>query len=172
MRVLSALLEQRERLKKLVAAGTEPSHGLLADLLANAQRRAETGRYDDALARLYRAVELAAEADIRARHGVVLKDPKTFGKLSSELQAEAKTARGLKEVLDLAYRIDLYFGKQGTLSQQLAGEYGTALKPLLQRRHESILAHGLTPVGPEAYEALLGYLRDKGLHPAQAWPRW
>lgn len=95
MSVLSALHEQVTLLRELAATPTQPSCRLLADLLANAARRAETGRYEDAPS--------------------------------------------------LAYGIDLYFGKSGTLAQRANGDYQTVFKPLLARHHQSILAHGLTP---------------------------
>lgn len=172
VRVLSELSEQLTRLYELLASGQRPSRLLLADLLANAARRAEAGRYDDALARLYRAVELAAEADLYARHGVNLRDPATCGALSPELKSRVRDTLGLKEALNLAYDIDLYFGKSGTLAQRLYSDYQTVLKPLLARRHQSILAHGLTPVGREAYEELREYLEAQGAYAAPAWPRW
>ena len=172
VRLLSELSEQSTRLRELLASGQQPSRLLLADLLANAARRAETGRYDDALARLYRAVELTAEVDLYARHGINLRDPATCGALSLELKSRVKETLGLKEMLSLAYDIDLYFGKNGTLAQRLYGDYQAVLKPLLAQRHQSILAHGLTPVGREAYEELREYLEMQGAHAAPAWPRW
>jgi len=76
--VLGELEEQLSFLRKLVEEEGKPTENLLEDLLANAERRAETGRYDDALARLYRALELAAEADLYHRTGIVLGAPDTW----------------------------------------------------------------------------------------------
>lgn len=78
VRVLRGLEEGLPHLEAVVVAGGKPTFALLQDLLANAERRAELGRFDDALARLYRALELAAEADIHERLGFILKDPKTW----------------------------------------------------------------------------------------------
>lgn len=172
VRVLSRLQTQQNWLGELVAAGTTPNHRLLADLLTNADRRATTGRYDDAVARLYRAIELLVEADLFRRHGVNLKDPTTHTDLSSELKKRAKEGLGLKETLSLAFDIDLFFGKQGTLAQQVFGDYPTTLRPLLASRHESILAHGLRPVTQATYEALRSYLSDLGVQAAEPWPKW
>lgn len=172
VRVLSALHEEVTALRDLAATPLRPTRRLLSELLANAARRAESGRFDDALARLYRAVALAAEVDLYARYGIDLTDPATAGALSPELKSRLKEALGLKELLGLAYEIDLYFGKQDTLAQRLFGDYATTLRPLLAKRHQSILAHGLTPVGREAYEALRDYLYAQGVTAGPAWPRW
>jgi CRISPR-associated protein (TIGR02710 family) len=172
VRVLSGLQTQKSWLEELVTAGMTPNHRLLADLLANAERRAATGRFDDAVARLYRAIELLVEADLFSRHGINLKDPSTHSALSAALQKRAKEGLGLKETLSLAFDIDLFFGKQGTLAQRVFGDYPTTLRPLLASRHESILAHGLRPVEQETYTALRSYLTDLGVQAAEPWPKW
>ncbi|MCX7602378.1 MAG: TIGR02710 family CRISPR-associated CARF protein, partial [Meiothermus sp.] len=78
VRVLQGLQEAKQGLRAILDKENRPTFALLADLLANAERRARRGRYDDALARLYRAIEMASEADIFERTGVQLKDEKTF----------------------------------------------------------------------------------------------
>src|SRR5690606_28748339 len=57
--------------------GTEEPNGLsihgaelVDDLLANAARRAALGRYDDAVGRVYRAFEAAAQARLWFEHGI------------------------------------------------------------------------------------------------------
>jgi len=78
VRVLKGLEALLPHLKGIVEAGPKPTFLLLQDLLANAERRAALGRFDDALARLYRALELAVEADVHERLGFSLKDPRTW----------------------------------------------------------------------------------------------
>ena len=173
VRVLSELQVQAEGLARLVASSEIPTRLLLADLLANAQRRADTGRFDDALARLYRAVELAAEVDIAERYGFTLRSAKGWPEtLSPELRRRAGGLRGLKETLDLTCDIDIFTGKTGTVAQHLAGAYHGTLRPLLQKRHESILAHGLRTVSYEDFESLRTFLESYGFTAASAWPRW
>jgi len=172
VRVLRALEKAYERLEQLLGEGNRPSFALLADLMANAQRRAEAGRYDDALARLYRAVELAAEADIHQRHGLVLRRPDTYPKSLAALQSRASSLRGLKETLALAFELDTQTGHTGTLSQRLYGDYSQRLQNFLERRHHSILAHGTKAVSPADYTALWNYLAEYGLEAAPAWPKW
>lgn len=171
VRVLGALFARQGELQALTQR-QRPTRALLGDLLANAERRAFAGRFDDALARLYRGVELAAEVDIAERYGFHLKVAATWPELSPELKRRAGTLLGLKETLDLASDIDLFFGKNGTLAQRLRDDYPKQLKPLLARRHESVLAHGLRSVGAGDYEALRAYLEAQGLRAAEGWPRW
>ncbi|RIH89438.1 TIGR02710 family CRISPR-associated CARF protein [Calidithermus roseus] len=172
VRVLQELERDLERLERLLERGNAPSFELLADLLANAERRAAAGRYDDALARLYRAVELAAEADIYARHKLVLRQPETYPAALADLGSRAGGVLGLKETLSLAFDIDTRSGQSNTLAQQLFGDYGQRLRELLQRRNSSILAHGTRPVEAADYEALRAYLAEKSLEAAPPWPRW
>ncbi len=172
VRVLQELKRGLERLQKLLNQGNVPSFELLADLLANAERRAATGRYDDALARLYRALELAVEADIYARHKLVLRQPQTYPPNLADLSSRAGSLRGLKETLSLAFDLDTRTRQSNTLAQQLFGDYRQRLQGVLQRRHNSILAHGTKPVDQSDYQALRDYLAEKGLEAAPPWPRW
>ena len=174
VRVLKGLEEGLKHLEKVVAEGDRPSFPLLQDLLANAERRAEVGRYDDALARLYRALELAAEADVHERLGFVLKDPKTWPEGFPEaLRERILRPKGLMELLEAAFELDLAFGHQGTLAQRLYGER-RRLQGLLARRHQSILAHGTQPVKEEDYRSLLDFLGelDPRLRPLPPWPKF
>lgn len=173
VRVLSELERQQQTLQRLVDAAETPIPELLADLLANAERRAATDRYDDALARLYRAVELAAEVDFYERHGFMLRAPDEYrGGVPKELRERARRTLGLREVLELAATLDTFFQQQGTLCQRLDGDYRTRLGPLLEKRHQSILAHGLRPVSSADYTALRDYLRGLDLVSTAPWPIW
>jgi hypothetical protein len=77
------------------------------------------------------------------------------------------------ELLEAGFELDLAFGQQGTLTQRLFGEKNR-LQALLNRRHESILAHGTKPVGEEDYRRLLEFLSslDPRLTPLPPWPRF
>ncbi|WP_105316772.1 TIGR02710 family CRISPR-associated CARF protein [Thermus tenuipuniceus] len=174
VRVLKGLEEGMGALEAIVEAGTKPTFPLLQDLLANAERRAALGRYDDALARLYRALELAAEADIHERLGFLLKDPRTWPEGFPEtLRERILRPRGLMELLEAAFELDLAFSQQGTLAQRLYGQKNR-LQALLARRHESILAHGTRPVEEADYQRLRDFLGDLDdrLRPLPPWPKF
>lgn len=174
VRVLKGLEEGLGVLEAIVAAEGRPTFTLLQDLLANAERRAELGRFDDALARLYRALELAVESDIHERLGFVLKDPRTWPEGFPEtLRERILKPRGLMDLLEAAFDLDLAFGQQGTLAQRFYGQKNR-LQVLLNRRHESILAHGTRPVEEGDYRRLLDFLRglDERLRPLPPWPKF
>ncbi len=172
VRVLAELEARLTFLARTAEKSGKPTMNLLADLLANADRRAQTGRYDDAVARLYRALELAAEADLYQRTGVVLKDPSTWPEsIGSDLRERAEKLLGLTRVLDLAFDLDLRLGHRGTLAQELRSRI-KSIEPVLRRRHESILAHGTRPVGEKDYLDFRGIFSDLGLEAAKPWPRW
>ncbi|WP_038056710.1 TIGR02710 family CRISPR-associated CARF protein [Thermus amyloliquefaciens] len=174
VRVLKGLEEGLKALDRIVEARGKPTFTLLQDLLANAERRAELGRFDDALARLYRALELAAEADVHERLGFLLKDPKTWPEGFPEaLRERILKPRGLMELLEAAFELDLAFGQRGSLAQRLFGEKNR-LQALLAGRHESILAHGTRPVGEEDYRKLWDFIRhlDDRLVPLPPWPKF
>ncbi|MGC8905389.1 TIGR02710 family CRISPR-associated CARF protein [Thermus sp.] len=172
VRVLKSLEDLLPHLKSIVEAGEKPTFSLLQDLLANAERRAALGRFDDALARLYRALELAVEADVQERLGFALKDPRTWPEgFPESLRERILKPRGLMDLLDAAFDLDLAFGQQGTLAQRLYGEKNR-LQALLQKRHGSILAHGTRPVEQGDYERLRDFLAglDERLRPLPPWP--
>jgi CRISPR-associated protein (TIGR02710 family) len=172
VRVLKGLEALLPHLQSIVEAGEKPTFPLLQDLLANAERRAALGRFDDALARLYRALELAVEADLQERLGFTLKDPKTWPEgFPESLRERILKPRGLMELLEAAFDLDLAFSQRGTLAQRLYGERNR-LQALLQKRHGSILAHGTRPVEREDYERLRDFLAglDERLRPLPPWP--
>ncbi len=174
VRVLRGLEALLPSLRAIVEAGEKPTFSLLQDLLANAERRAEVGRFDDALARLYRALELVVEADIWERLGFVLKDPRTWPEgFPESLRERILKPRGLMDLLEAAFDLDLAFGQRGTLAQRLFGEKNR-LQALLARRHESILAHGTRPVEREDYERLRAFIQglDERLRPLSPWPKF
>lgn len=125
---------------------------LLADLFANADRRAEEGRYDDAVARLYRATEFVAQLAL-APYGL-----DTSNLRKSELPREVyhlfpevgRAQRVISIGLDRSYRLI------EALNDERARLYldNKRLRHLLKARNDSINAHGTTPVTRKKFEEL------------------
>ncbi len=138
----------RERLKKL--ASHHPSRDLIEDLLSNAQRRLDEGRFDDATARSYRAIEAIAQVRLLDKYGietnrVPLKEiPES---VRSELEEKSDPAKlGLQQ----AYRLLDERGDdlgQRFVAAGLARWLGDGGP--LEARNNSILAHGWEPVKEE-----------------------
>jgi CRISPR-associated protein (TIGR02710 family) len=126
------------------------------DLLSNARRRAAEGRYDDAVARIYRAVEALAQDRLRRQHNVADTGKVPLAQVPPVLQ-ERWTASAVDGLLKLALQ-DVYL-----LLRELDDELGRRFADLqwhdpqhspLVARNQSILAHGFTPVAAKVYQAL------------------
>jgi CRISPR-associated protein (TIGR02710 family) len=116
---------------------------LVADLVANAARRLYEGRWDDAVARLYRATEMLAQFVLQHNYGIQTKqvDPQC-------LPDHLRPQYGGRE-LGLAGAYALLT----ELNHPLGQAYQTAQEgpqQLLAARNQSILAHGTKPVSEEA----------------------
>ena len=133
---------------------------LLADLVCNSQRRAAEGRYDDAVARLYRATEMLAQIRLRTEFDLDANDLDT-GKLPSrQLQKKYDALRewsrggpgpvklGLRKAYELLKDLDDKVGQDFPPCRRLQAALST--------RNDSLLAHGVRPVSKEDCAMLLG----------------
>lgn len=119
----------------------------LPDLLANSQRRAFEGKYDDAVARVYRALELIAQIIFEEEyedHTSSINPEKYSSKARSILSLDSKKPISLKK----AYQLLAYEGYE--IGKKFIND--ERLKNLLRLRNHSILAHGLQTVKKEEYE--------------------
>lgn len=149
----STLLKLTE---KIGNTGYEP----VFDLVLNAERCAVRQRYDDAVARLYRAVELLAQRRLHDKHKIdtgnvdltqvplTLQDhygalPRTRDRVAIGQQEAYRLLQALGDPLGEAYR-------------SIQGPLETALSS----RNHSILAHGSQPIGEDAYRTLHGLIRS------------
>lgn len=149
----------------------------LPDLLNNAYRRIDEGKFDDAVARLYRSIELIAQKslideDVIEEH--ILNSHKEFkinkfdldSKFNSpvpneilEIHEYAKPGKTMKIGLKSSYIV------LDALGSEFASEYlaDEQIKNNLSSRNRSILAHGLQPVdekmAKELYMQVLSYAK-------------
>jgi hypothetical protein len=134
----------------------------VGDLLRNAERRAVQHRYDDAIARLYRAVELFAQVRLKSAHGIDTGNVEVNGLPAEHREAWRSRARNDGKLV-LGLREDYQ------LLEQLGDAVGRVWKSQearvldsLKRRNESIGAHGLRPMGEadyiKVYQALTQFL--------------
>ena len=125
-----------------------PGHETLLELFANAERRKAQGRHDDAVGRLYRAVELHGQQLAKQAFGGEL------GQLELDSVPEPQRAQFLKDfgdpdrmggyklALQRLYR-SLRFSDCSSLSEKAA--LGNRLSQFLELRNRSLLAHGVNP---------------------------
>jgi CRISPR-associated protein (TIGR02710 family) len=153
------------------------------DLINNAERRLKEGKYDDAIARLYRAIELIAQLNF-ANLGLMdekkINDNKEFeydlnaferkynsykfeeittkfGKFRKSGTVKNIYTPGLKGTYDLLkllnQRLGLEFSKKYYNKEK--NEELSIFESTLKARNKSILAHGLQPVDKETVKILL-----------------
>jgi CRISPR-associated protein (TIGR02710 family) len=133
-----------------------PTIAWVEDLLRNAQRRAAEHRYDDAVARLYRAIEALAQITLRDKYDIRDTKAVPLDKLPETLRREwAGRARDGAVMLGLrdAYRLLRDFGDELGLRSADSDLDDHERSPLVAR-NASILAHGFTAVGDKIYEQL------------------
>lgn len=123
------------------------------DLLLNAQRRAIQCRYDDAVARLYRGLELLAQLrllkqyDLRTGDVDVAKLPEALRPDYQKYQSNGKIQISLLQSYELLLKLDDPIGKlYSEQRNQIIGE--------LEKRNISILAHGFRQVTQSDYQAM------------------
>lgn len=150
--VKGAVIRGKSFLRRFLQKSKETPYPeeVLADLLCNAARRAEEGKWDDATARLYRATEFLAQYQLWTQYGLDIGDLKVE-KLPLPLQDEYESKQ------DRDGKVKLSLREGYTLLEALGdplGGYSERLRGPLEARNMSILAHGLEPVGERTYQAL------------------
>lgn len=152
--VIRDIKQNQQALQQLAAKPR--SRAMIADLLANAGRRKREARYDDGVARLYRAIESLAQHALAERHGIPSTDNVALEKVPESRRehwrsrTESGTLRlGLQDVYEL---LDALGDKIGEVFKAL--ELHDRERSPLAARNQSILAHGFTPVGESVFERL------------------
>jgi CRISPR-associated protein (TIGR02710 family) len=138
-----------------VLSESAPSLHHVIDLLANARRRKEEGRIDDAVARLYRAIEAIAQVTLKGRHNIESTEKVPLAQVPESLQSawmvrssEGVVALGLQD----AYALLTTLGDPVGGKFQDMGLSGTT-SPLVAR-NRSILAHGFERVSAPVFDKL------------------
>jgi CRISPR-associated protein (TIGR02710 family) len=153
--VMENVADWRLRLETL--RKEQVSRELIEDLLANAMRRRLERRFDDAVGRLYRAIEAMAQFRLRHQHGIgdtghveIAKLPeKARERLASRVRANGTVALALQD----DYALLLELGDEMGAKFESLGLSG--IKSALQSRNRSILAHGFETVREAALEELV-----------------
>lgn len=141
-----------------------PSRYHVIDLLANALRRKEENRFDDAVARLYRAIEAMAQLVLKELHGIKSTAEVPYDRLSENLKAKWPLAATKGEValgLQDAYALLADLGDPAGKAFAAAGLAGEK-SPLVARNH-SILAHGFELVSETVFTKLWGAALEIGM---------
>lgn len=158
------ITEARNRLDLLKHAAGIPTRALLEDLIANAGRRRNEGRLVDTVARLYRAVELAAQLrlaeayDIRTDAVPVDEMPESLRRFPAATEENGTITVGLQD----AYALLLH--KDDSLGRRFAELGWSSARSPLASRNASIAGHGFAPVSQDVCTKLwIGALNLAGL---------
>jgi CRISPR-associated protein (TIGR02710 family) len=152
-----------EFLKTVGGGKGAPETGLLVrDLVANADRRAGEGRYDDAVARLYRAIEafaqgLLEERGITSSNVQVEKIPDT---IREEFVAKYKNDRDGKIRVSQYAAYQLLAAMGDERGSHFVTNYQQRFRAHVDRRNNSLLAHGFQPVDQEGYDSVRGIVLE------------
>ena len=133
----------------------------LVDIYASSQRRARAGKYDDAVARLYRCLEMCASLCLRKCGINNVKEPVLEFFMSihdsereflDEFYNRAGYAFPEGRPLGLSAQMTLLALSKHRFYKQIAGIYqGMEKSKLLEKRNQSILAHGTVPISEAEY---------------------
>ncbi len=145
------------------ATGYEP----VLDLVRNAERRAARGRFDDAVARLYRAVELFAQTRLLQREPPLDSGNLDLDRLPPSVRPRYEKIRELSQSRGEGAEVKLGLLEDYALLVELDDPLGQVFKPrekrlreALKRRNHSILAHGGKPIGQEGYEQMHSVVQE------------
>jgi len=153
-RILAGVTRLATHLAEICQAKPPSRHHVL-DLLANAKRPKDEGRADDAVARLYRAIEAIAQVALKERHSIESTEKVPLHRVPDALRAEW-TTRAKDGVVKLGVQ-DAYQLLAG-LNDQVGAKFQTAglsgeTSPL-NARNRSILAHGFERVSDAVFDKL------------------
>lgn len=137
----------------------------VGDLVRNAERRAVQNRYDDAIARFYRALELLAQ--IRVRQVLGIKNQHEERSFVIPLEVLPKALRKKYENLVESNKLKLSLQMSYCLLADMNDKVGEVyvkqkqnFLDVLKLRNYSILAHGLKPITVEDYKRAYDFVVD------------
>jgi CRISPR-associated protein (TIGR02710 family) len=132
-----------------------PSRLHVVDLLANAQRRKEEGRFDDGIARLYRAIEALGQVALKEAHGIESTEKVPLALVPESLRSgwtararEGTVALGLQDTYALLTALHHDLGRKFQ-----EAKLDDAKSPLAAR-NRSILAHGFERAPNSVFDGL------------------
>lgn len=141
----------------------------LIDILCGAERRAKQGKYDDAVARLYRCLEMSATIFLTREWELGNPRNPNFNKLTAslggydQLRQKFRQAAGYELPKVLGLNDQMMLLKIGGQHPEISGIYEkmTSGSPsLMEWRNRSTLAHGTVPVTHAVYQQIYQITRD------------
>jgi CRISPR-associated protein (TIGR02710 family) len=152
--VLDSVRRLANHLGELCRAAPPSRHHVL-DLLANAKRRKDEGRVDDAVARLYRTIEAVAQVALKESHGIESTEKVPLDRVPESLRPEwASRAKDGVVALGLQDAYALLASLNDPLGEKFRSAALNGTKSPLAARNRSILAHGFDRVSEGVFDKL------------------
>lgn len=143
--------EVEEKKISIASAKADTKYAVVQDMLLNAERCAGRGRYDDATARLYRALEALAQLRLFSKYRIRTSDvdinkiPYCSRKGYETKGKDGKIKLGLVEDYELLFKLEDPIGEVFKRKE-------SDLREVLERRNRSILAHGFKSIKEGEYK--------------------
>lgn len=168
-RALAAQVQTNIQFLEKLLSGKKPSILYFQDLLANAKRRAELERkYDDAVARLYRAMEALAQIELKEEYGI---EPSNVREMEIPETLREEYVKKYKDETNSRIKIPFYASfqllkeKGSDIAKNFFRLYDTKIRLVLDVRNKSILAHGFNCVSEETcrklYDSIMSFSRTE-----------
>lgn len=138
-----------------------PGRWEIYDLLANARRRSLEGRFDDAVVRLYRAIEAIAQIELMSNHGIVTAEVRAEQvplPLRNQWWGDGQAGESEPRPIGLQEAYALL----DALGDELGAKFRERMQPkspdhyALSRRNTSMLGHGFEPISEGDFKQLWG----------------
>lgn len=134
---------------------------MVSDLLGNARRRRRQGRHDDAVARLYRALEMIAQLSLLESTGRKTSSfppelvPQTLGADFIDRHKDSETGN-LKLGLLVTFNVLKHLGHEAGMK---FFDNEEIFRKILASRNTSILAHGTVPVSGDTFDSFYDLIK-------------
>src|SRR5690606_21226391 len=130
----------------------------LLDLYRNAERRAAQGRYDDAVARIYRLIEWSAQWLLKVQAGIETGDVRPE-QIPDHLTLTKNRKGQWQAGLFNAWQLVRHHTKGPAAA--IITEQENTLRSHIQARNTPILAHGFTPIQTNQWQPIYAWLESQ-----------
>jgi CRISPR-associated protein (TIGR02710 family) len=146
--------EARTFLASLSKSGPNTVENQLVDLFNNAVRRGIEGKFDDAVARLYRTTELFAQQILLRPPFEIDSSNVDLSRVPNTLRERLAKNRGKDDAIQIGLMLD--YELLAALNHPAGRRFkeNSELQSRLMQRNGSILAHGVTPISRNLYKKL------------------
>lgn len=142
---------------------SELNYEKVDDLIFNSERRASEGKYDDAVARLYRALEMVGQIEFEKEfkcktEDVILENLPDSVRESIKFKYQSHSNKKIQ--LPMFKTFDVLLAVKNPAAV-IFEENNIKIKEHINKRNHSILAHGSVPVAKEHFEDFFNFLISK-----------